>query len=315
MSTRFLFLAMVVMTAPGCTTFGVEYEDHILTASSSAPGIEVFQIDGMATEQALRIRGGALSFEGEMRVTGWFQPGVDHDIFKYISMYFDSEGATLTPRTLFHSQEVEHITVREASFDVRPNLDVWVDSVAGRVEVDTIVGDVTVNARGDVALSNVGGEAVVEANLRSVSARNVAGPVSIRGSAVTVSNTGPVDINATGTVRADIAHGGHIRTTSGSNVTVEVSEDAFDLLYIGAEDGDISVRLPSGSGWIIDIAGGHTAEDDDDDSFADEDGEVTVNVGDVYFNEYGYVSEVFTVGAGGPTIRIRGGWDITVTSF
>lgn len=295
---------------PGCSTYGVEYEDHILTTSSTAPDIALFEIDGMATDGVIRIQGGAEDFAGEMRVTGWFEPGVDHDIFDYISLYFDSHDGTLTPRTLFHSQEVEHITVREAIFDVRSSLDVWAEAAAGGVTVDSIIGNVTVNAPGDVAVAAVTGEVAIDAAYSSVSASDVDGPVFISGGWVTVANTGPVDIIASADVDATIAYGGIIDTSSTGDVTVDVLGTAFELLDLSAVDGDITVYLPAGSGWIIDIAGGHTAEDEDDD-----DGDVTVDVGDVYYSEAGYVSEVFTIGAGGPTIFIRGGWDITVIDY
>lgn len=298
----------------GCTTYGVEFEDHVLTTSSRARDIQTFAVADMPVDGHVAIRGGADVFMGEMRVTGWFAPGEAHDILDYLSLSFERDDRTLMPRARYHAMDVENITVREATFDVLADLDVAVDSPGGDVAVSDVNGQVRVGAVGSVGVARVTGVVEVFSERGDVSAEDIDGPVILDGWSVSVANTGIVDIVADDSVHGDIRDGGVIMVEEGEGegtdeVAVRVTGTDFESLHIqtGA-NGTISLALRRSSGWTLDIQAGYAGTSEDE-----EPGQVSVHVGDIMVDRSGPVDEVFTVGGGGPRIEIRGAGDVFIT--
>lgn len=284
MSAIFLLTRLPLLLSINCATFGAEAEDHVLETDSRAQGVALFRVENMPTHEGMSIHGGSDAFHGEMRVTGWFSPGDDHDIFDYLSLSFDHQGDTLAPVTLFHSAEAEHITVREARFDVPRELDVVVDAPDGAVSVADIAGSVAVG-------SDSGAVSVVD----------VDDIVLISGAGgVYLENTGPADVQAGGDVSGAIGHGGTIDAGFG-DITLSVTDSAFEQLSLTTSRGEVVLRLPFGEGFTLDIDAGYSRGDEDD----EEEGHVTIDVGDVYIDRDGVVTEVYEVNGGGPRIVVR----------
>lgn len=286
---HFFIAIAALLLSTNCTTMGVEAKDHILTTSSTAADIERISVIDMPTDEGLFIRGGSDRFAGEMRVTGWFAPDQEHDIFDYISMYFEHTDNTIRPATLYHSQEVEHLTVRTVHLDIPAQIDVDVDSSGGRVQVTDIAGDVDVFANGVASVAGVSGE------------------VSIRAGFAYIRDTGPVDLEIIGTIEGEIARGGRAESTFG-DIDVEVTGADFSRLVLTVWKTDMDVRLPRGQGFTLDISAGLTVGEDE---YA-EPGRVEVDVGDVFLDVDGFVEGTYDVNGGGPVIVLRDAHQLTI---
>ncbi len=257
--------AVALLLCAGCNTFGVEVVDREVKASHPADGIAAVSAE-LSVEGEVSARGSGSAIDATASVEAWIEPDSSAALLDRVRIAMDAAGSELVVAPDLKGAGTEQIVLTDLEL-----------LLADRLALDLEV------SHGDVSVSAV------------------AGPVHIDApdSEVTLEDTGRVDVAAR-EVDATIGGGGSISASGSGAVTVTVLGSDFDELAVATETGPVTIHLPEGRGWDIELA---TAGE----------GTAMVSLGGLSCGTTGDPCDSIRFGEGGPLIHVESsGGTITV---
>jgi hypothetical protein len=246
---------LAALLLAGCT-HGVDVVERQVKASHPGDGIAIITAD-LAVEGGVTVRGGGDSIDGVMDVVAWLSPGDSARFLDQVKLRLDASGDRLAVVPDYAGFPTEQIVLEDLAL-----------AVPAAADLDLALG------HGDAAIAEVDGFVKVTAD-----------------GSVDLDRTGPVDVVAAG-VTAAIGRGGRIESAS-DDVVIDVLGTDFEALVVTTTSGWVTIHLPPGQGWVIDLStGGENAT-------------ATANLGGFTCGGVEQPCDDARFGAGGPLIRVE----------
>lgn len=210
-------IAIAVLLASGCGTFGVDVVEREVKASHPGDGITSVTAS-VTVEEEVSARGGGAAIDASMSVVAWLEPGASAELLDRVHVAMEERGSALAIEPDTKGVPSEQIVVSDLALILLDPLPLELSVSHGEVDVTDLAGPVRIDA-----------------------------PTST----VSLERTGPVDVDAH-EVTAEIGAGGRIATDSGA-VSISVLGSEFDQLMVATETGPVTIHLPPDRGWDIEL--------------------------------------------------------------